>query len=93
MQGKTHSQNCGVAVFQGGVKVFSQVFSAHLTMHQLSEQEIADYVALDMPLEAAGSYHFESHARLLFRKIEGSCDVIKGCRLWRFAVCCASSTL
>ena len=43
-----------------------------MKMHNLSEEEIINYVELENPVNAAGAYKFESLGCNLFSSVDGS---------------------
>jgi septum formation protein len=78
LSGKTHQQHSAVALYHEGTCIWETVETARLTMRELSPEQIAAYVALDNPIYACGAYMFEKHGKHLFRKVEGTDDVIQG---------------
>ena len=49
-----------------------------LKMHDLSEKEIVNYVEMENPIHAAGSYKFESLGCNLFSYVNGSSHTVRG---------------
>jgi septum formation protein len=47
-------------------------------MHNLSEEEIVNYVKLENPIHAAGAYKFESLGCNLFSSVDGSSYTVRG---------------
>ena len=47
-------------------------------MHDLTEKEIINYVELENPINAAGSYKFESLGCNLFEYVDGSSHTVRG---------------
>lgn len=78
LSGKTHTQNCGVAIAHGGQIIWEHAAVAHLTLRTLGPEEIRAYIAADAPLKSCGAYKFESLGRHLFAAVEGDHDVITG---------------
>lgn len=78
LQGKTHLQNNAVCLYQGKLLLFKNSSTAKLTIRNLTDKEIANYVDLDKSWGCAGSYKFESLGRHLFSKVEGSDHAIIG---------------
>lgn len=76
--GQRHAQHSGVCVMQGGEVLWETVESAWLTMRDLSDAQIREYVAEDMPLAACGAYRLESNGADLFTAIDGVPEVIMG---------------
>lgn len=68
MQGQTHLLITAICVFDGDeFETYTNV--TELEMHALSDDKIKAYIALDNPLDCAGSYKIEKHGIKLFRKI------------------------
>ena len=68
MNGKSHELITAMVLCRGD-KVFSHTDITTLTMHELSDQQISDYVLADQPLDCAGSYKIESRGLWLFKDI------------------------
>jgi septum formation protein len=49
-----------------------------MNMHNLSDEEIINYVELENPINAAGAYKFESVGCNLFSSVDGSSYTIRG---------------
>ena len=49
-----------------------------MNMHNLSDEEIINYVELENPINAAGAYKFESVGCNLFSSVNGSSYTIRG---------------
>ena len=69
LAGKTHRVITAVAVL-GPDRRESRVVVSQMTMHPLSAEAIAAYVAADAPFGCAGSYKLECGGRALFARIE-----------------------
>lgn len=78
LSGKTHKQNNGTCIFKGGICVMEHIEIAELTMKNLSDKEIEDYIKLDDPIGCAGSYKFELNGSRLFSDIKGTAEAIQG---------------
>lgn len=78
LSGHTHQQYSAVCLYINGINVWEHVATAHLTMRQLTDEEICGYIELDTPLSSCGSYLFEQHGKHLFSHVEGTDDVIQG---------------
>ena len=78
LQGRTHQQHVGCVIAHGDTIVWETASAASLTMRPLSAAEIHTYIGADAPLNACGSYTFESLGRHLFSAVEGDHDVVKG---------------
>lgn len=78
LSGKTHTQNCSVALAHNGKIIWSNQAQAKLTMRSLTDEEIKAYIELEKPIYSCGSYMFERHGKHLFSSVEGNDDVILG---------------
>lgn len=80
LSGKTHRLHSAVVAAENGQPVWRHVEHAKLTMRVLSEEFIADYVAVEGPAVAGcvGGYRIEGHGAQLFSRIEGSQFTILG---------------
>lgn len=78
LSGQKHKQISAVCIYKNGECLWSFVDVAYLTMRELSDQEIANYITLDEPLASCGAYKFESLGCHLFSEVEGAADTIKG---------------
>ena len=75
---KKHYQYSGVSIFKDGECVWEYSETVELKMHNLSESEIKNYVELENPINAAGSYKFESLGCNLFSYVNGSSHTVRG---------------
>ncbi len=77
LAGRTHRVITAVAVRRGEV-----VRSAHaatgVTFRQLSDREIADYVATGEPLDKAGAYAYQGGAGAFVTRLDGEADTVIG---------------
>jgi septum formation protein len=71
MAGKFHELLTAVCVIHEG-QTREWVHTTRLRMRPLSRSQIENYVDLDRPWDAAGSYKFEKHGIALFESVE--CD-------------------
>lgn len=80
LSGKTHVLTSALAFALNGDIIFRYQDAAHLTMYELSDVEIDNYIkaADDDVIFAAGGYHIESIGVQLFKKIDGSYFTIMG---------------
>lgn len=78
LQGRTHQQYSAACLYVGGECVWSDVETVHLSMRELGEERIRDYVAADQPLGACGGYCYEKTGHRLFSEIDGTEAAIKG---------------
>lgn len=69
LQGRSHVLVSAVCVMSGERRVEFQV-TARMRMRGLSDDEIARYVALDAPLNCAGSYRIEAAGIALFDRVD-----------------------
>lgn len=81
LSGNTHFQYSGISIHLNGENVWSAYEKASLTMKNLNEQQLKDYLNLDEPYESCGSYKYESHGHKLFLQVEGSDHTIQGLAL------------
>jgi septum formation protein len=80
LRGRTHELHSAVALVRDGVVLFDCVDTARLTMRDMSDRFLSDY--LDMAGEAAvhsvGAYQLEGIGIHLFEKVEGDYFTILG---------------
>jgi septum formation protein len=69
LSGNTHELITAVCVIAGG-EATPLLNTTRLSMRKLTAAEIENYVRLDQPLDAAGSYKIEKSGLTLFEKIE-----------------------
>lgn len=78
LSGKTHYQNNGTCIFLNSKSVMEHSEKAELTMKNLTDEEIKNYIKLDNPIGCAGSYKYELNGKNLFSKITGTKEAILG---------------
>ncbi|MGL1920455.1 MAG: Maf family protein [Hyphomicrobiales bacterium] len=80
LNGKTHTLTSAISIALDGEVIFRFEDAAHLTMYNLTAEEIDTYIqnASADVIYAAGGYHIESIGVQLFQKIEGSYFTIMG---------------
>ena len=78
LSGRTHELIGSYAFSKKGEIVFSETIISKMTMKNLNEKDIIDYVELDKPLQSCGSYMFEKNGYTLFSEITGSLEAING---------------
>ncbi len=80
LSGKTHSLISSVCLAKGGEILWSATDIASLTMHNLEEEMLHDYMekATDALTQCVGAYALERHGSWLFSKIEGNYFTILG---------------
>lgn len=87
MQGRPHRLVTAVVVLDGAREA-AAVDTHTLVMRRLGPAEITRYVALDAPLDCAGSYRIEARGLTLFERIEADPEcaddtAIMGLPLWK----------
>ncbi|MDC1220996.1 Maf family protein [bacterium] len=80
LNGQTHHLISSVCISQNGSMIWNYTDKASLTMKQLREDELINYLAKisDEALYAYNVYQIEGEGRSLFSKIEGDKDTIMG---------------
>ena len=78
LAGQKHFQHSGVCLFKNKKCVWEYSETVALKMHDLSEEEIINYVEMENPIHAAGSYKFESLGCNLFSYVNGSSHTVRG---------------
>jgi septum formation protein len=80
LNGKTHYLVSSVCISQNGSMIWNYTDKASLTMRQISEEELKDYLerVSDEALYAYNVYQIEGEGRSLFSKIDGDEDTIMG---------------
>lgn len=78
LSGATHKQNNGTCIYRNGECIMEHSEIAELTMKNLNDDEIIEYIKLDNPIGCAGSYKFELNGKNLFTKINGKAETIQG---------------
>ena len=77
LSGQVHDVHTGVCVRRGD-RVVSGVASNAVYFRELSEKEIADYVASGEPMDKAGAYGIQGAAGKFVSHIEGDFDTVVG---------------
>jgi|TARA_B110000116_G_scaffold265407_1_gene274587 septum formation protein len=78
LSGTSHFQYSGICIYQNNIPIWKYSEYAIMTMHELSDQEIINYVQAEDPIGAAGAYKFESLGCNLFKSVEGSSYTVRG---------------
>lgn len=80
LSGQKHILTSAISIALNGDIIYRHKDNAHLTMYELSDDEINAYIqqADDDVVNAAGGYHLEACGVQLFRHIEGSYFTILG---------------
>lgn len=71
LRGKTHDLLTAVAVIAPDGKIYESTAQYAMNMRNISDQEIADYIREDAPLDCAGAYKIEQGGIRLFRSLQG----------------------
>lgn len=80
LSGKTHSLHSAVAIFRNGQEIWTEAFSAHMSVRPLSSEFIERYLArvgVDV-FNSVGVYQIEGEGIHLFDKIDGDFFTIIG---------------
>ena len=78
LSGKTHELIGSYVFVKQGKTIMSETVVSKMTMKNLTEKDIMDYVMLDKPLQSCGSYMFEKNGYSLFSEVTGSLEAING---------------
>ena len=78
LSGQKHYQHSGVCIFKNQSCIWQYSETVELKMHSLTETEITNYVEMENPINAAGSYKFESLGCNLFSYVNGSSHTVRG---------------
>ena len=78
LSGTVHFQHSGVCLFKNGKSLWEYSEVVTMKMHNLSQEEIINYVELENPINAAGAYKFESLGCNLFSSVDGSSYTVRG---------------
>ena len=85
LSGRDHQVMTGVTVLHGDrAETHTEITDIHF--RELSEKEIADYVATGEPMDKAGAYGIQGGAALFAEKMHGDYYNVMGlpvCRLWQ----------
>jgi septum formation protein len=80
--GRTHAVLTGIAVVTGA-KIVRDVEVTQVTFNQLSDREIAQYIASGEPMDKAGAYAIQGYAARWIPRIEGCYFNVMGLPLAR----------
>ncbi|ALE03267.1 Maf family nucleotide pyrophosphatase [Bartonella ancashensis] len=80
LSGQTHSLHSAISLVREGKEIWSEVFSAHMTMRTLSSEFIENYLNSTKQdiFNSVGVYQIEGKGIHLFEKIEGDYFTIIG---------------
>ena len=69
LNGKTHTLLTSLFIYTSQ-KTYSHLDETHLTMKNLSPEQIKEYAELDQPIGCAGGYKYEKNGSHLFKSIQ-----------------------
>ena len=78
MQGKEHCQISAYCLYRNSTIIAKGYDKTVLKMRKLSTYRIRKYVKADNPVASCGSYKYEENGYMLFSKVIGSIDTVKG---------------
>ena len=82
LSGKKHEVITGLAVVKGG-KTFTASEVTEVFFGEMTDEEIAEYVATDEPLDKSGSYALQDGAAKFIEKINGDWANVVGLPVYR----------
>ncbi|MBA2688701.1 MAG: septum formation inhibitor Maf [Gemmatimonadaceae bacterium] len=82
LSGREHTVFTAVAVALGG-EIVSAVERVHVTFRELSDSDIADYIATREPMDKAGSYGIQGFGATIIEKVDGDFFAVMGLSLVR----------
>lgn len=82
LSGKEHAVFTAVAVAAGG-EIVSAVERVQVTFRELSDSDIADYIATREPMDKAGSYGIQGYGATIIQKVDGDFFAVMGLPLVR----------
>jgi septum formation protein len=77
LSGRTHTVHTAVAVAHGE-RLASGVESVQVTFRELSDAQIADYIATGEPMDKAGAYGIQGYGATIVQSIEGDYFAVMG---------------
>lgn len=95
LSGKRHSLISAVVIAKDGHVIWRAIDKAHLTMRQLSDEYIDDYLIKcgDDILSSVGCYHLEGRGAQLFDRVEGDYFTVLGMPLLKLLQFCRTQGL
>jgi len=78
LSGRTHTVFTGVCLLRPGYEPAEGFSETKVTFHELSEEEIADYVSTGEPMDKAGAYAAQGVGAVYIRSVEGSFHNVVG---------------
>ena len=88
LSGRTHTVVTAVAI-AFGARVLSGVEHVAVTFRALTEQQIADYIGTQEPMDKAGSYGIQGFGATIIERIDGDFFAVMGLPLGRLIGLCA----
>ncbi len=82
LSGRTHTVHTAVAVAYRG-QIRASVESVEVTFRQLSDEQIASYVATREPMDKAGAYGIQGYGATLVERVHGDYFAVMGLALGR----------
>lgn len=82
LSGREHTVFTAVAVALGG-EIVSAVERVQVTFRELSDSDIADYIATREPMDKAGSYGIQGFGATIIEKVDGDFFAVMGLSLVR----------
>ncbi len=80
----THQVITGIAMIKVGGKTLVDSVTTLVTMREISDPEILDYVNSKEPLDAAGAYKIQEKGHQFIKKIEGDYENVIGLPISKF---------
>ena len=77
LSGRTHTVHTAVAVSFGG-RVASGVETVQVAFRELTDEQIAQYVATGEPMDKAGAYGIQGFGATIIRRVEGDYFAVMG---------------
>lgn len=95
LSGKKHNLISAVVIAKDGKVIWRDIDKAHLTMRQLSDEYIDDYLIQcgDAILSSVGCYHLEGRGAQLFDRVEGDYFTVLGMPLLKLLQFCRTQGL
>jgi septum formation protein len=78
LQGKKHQQIACICIAQKNQILWQYHDSALLSVRNLNDKEIEQYLVLEKPYHSCGAYQFETMGKWLFNAVQGNEDTILG---------------
>ncbi|STY30037.1 septum formation protein Maf [Legionella wadsworthii] len=78
LSGKEHLQISCICIAKNDQLLWQHHETAYLTLHDLTESMIEDYLRTEKPYHSCGGYQYESQGKWLFKQVIGNEDTILG---------------